>query len=709
MILAALLLALQDVPPTPTPPGPGRTITVTATRIGRDVLDVPRLVTVIDDRRLVRRNPFSVLDAADDQPGVWIEKRTTTTSDIVLRGLSGSNILALIDGNTLSTLWGEGGFAGDDLYGKVDADSVATIDIVHGPASVLYGSNALGGVVNFRTRSCPLAYPEEGLAWGSRTRLGYGSAATEYRFREEVYAAEPRGRVLVGVSRREAHDVEGGRGVGTQSPTGGREITFDAKAEVRTTERSLLTLGAQHIERDKVRRFYRPTEENDNERLGLAATWETRASGPLWDEAELRLYFQDKEDRRTWNSTGATGWARWRTIAGGARCSRSLGDHFLTCGLAAERVDGESPDDEQFTRELPGVGLRKDAPDSIWTTTGIYVQDEWEAGPALRAIASARFDRFHFETNPDQHYVPPGSWNPELDDISEVRTALTGGVGVVWSLQEELRLYASGYRGYRLWPPRFGATKQGYGVLVPSGLLPPVTGDTAEVGAKGELDAASFSAAFYRTWFRNWQVIEPGSFEGSTWYDWDGDSIQDADETVYVTRSVGNAYVYGVEIRWDLRLHKVWDQAPDGLSFRGGFAWNLGKNRWNDEPVRHTIPANALLSLRWEDPAPASGSWVEATAHVVRRFARVPSDRLANDPGYRSDPQNMSSPLLRPYGLPGYTVFSLRGGVRFGERAEFTLAVENLTDKKYRRAHSRWDEPGANVLLGMTVKLEKKP
>ena len=59
---------------------------------------------------------------------------------------------------------------------------------------------------------------------------------------------------------------------------------------------------------------------------------------------------------------------------------------------------------------------------------------------------------------------------------------------------------------------------------------------------------------------------------------------------------------------------------------------------------------------------------------------------------------------MRDYGLPGYTVFDLRGGYRFTKNVRMTLALENIFDKKYRTAHSRMDAMGRNFLIGMEAR-----
>jgi len=68
------------------------------------------------------------------------------------------------------------------------------------------------------------------------------------------------------------------------------------------------------------------------------------------------------------------------------------------------------------------------------------------------------------------------------------------------------------------------------------------------------------------------------------------------------------------------------------------------------------------------------------------------------------DPQDKTSPLVREDGLPGYTVFNVRGGLDLMKDLSLTVAVENLTDKKYRAAHSRMNAPGINFLTSLTYR-----
>ncbi len=122
-----------------------------------------------------------------------------------------------------------------------------------------------------------------------------------------------------------------------------------------------------------------------------------------------------------------------------------------------------------------------------------------------------------------------------------------------------------------------------------------------------------------------------------------------------------------------------------------------------EEPLRHTHPPRWLTSLRWQDANETRRGWFEATADIVDRYDDISSGRLNGDVGYLNDPQDSSSGLLRSYGLPGYTVFDLRGGLDLAEGVHLTLALENIFDKKYRTAHSRMDAAGRSLLVGLEV------
>jgi outer membrane receptor protein involved in Fe transport len=628
----------------------------------------------------------------------------------VIRGLSGGNLLALVDGNTLSTFWGEGGFAGDDMYGKIDPEAVERIEVVRGPASVLYGSNALGGVINFISRTSPWDFTDCGAVIGGRARLLAASAYRSWRANLEAYGADPNWRWLVGGTLWRSGDVEDGSGQ-VQDPSGGHGGFGNAAVSRRLSREAILSGTLQYTHNPEVYRYYRPTQENENERLAIALALEfpdLRGDLPFADRARATLYWQDKEDRRRFfNSSGVltqSGVAKWETLQAGVQLDKALGCHRLTYGLDLQSTWGESPDDEQFTITPVGGSPRKASPDSIWASLGGYLQDVWQVTPCLALTGSVRLDLFRFESIVDSQYQPPGGLDPLVDEFTDHQLALVGGLQASWLFRPDTALFGGWTRGFRQFAPKFGASQHGYGVLVPSQLLDPVTADQFEVGIRHHGRTWQAELVGYYTRFNDFQNVVRGTFQGQDWYDFDQDTVRDPGEDVYVTVGNGEAFVEGIEFSARTELCALTrGVVPRGWSLGGTFAWNYGTDETNDIPIRHTQPAAGTLRLRFDDPCPARGLWIEAAAQFVRHYDRIPPDRLANDVGYWEDPQVSSSGKRRPWGLPGYSVFDLRAGMNLGSHARIECGVENLLDKLYRPAHARWDAPGRNFFVALEV------
>jgi outer membrane receptor protein involved in Fe transport len=677
-------------------------VQITATRLAKDPFDVPRAITIVPNEAYVNRRPQVALQVLDERIGVWLEQRTTTTADPVMRGFAGANLLALIDGNTLTTLWGEGGPGADDMYAKIDAYLVDRLEVVRGPTSFLYGSNNLGGVINVLTRSSRYDYTQGGHVLGGRLYADVSSADTGVRARLEHHGASKRFRWLLGITVADYEDLRAGGDIGIQSPTSGEGLYFDFKVQHKIKERSELEVFLQRTDLDDTHRFYRPTQDNFNDRLGTGVIYRTEGLGSWADQLEARFYYQHKKDTRRFLAQNRRGWSITDTFVVGVQASTPPGRHQLTYGASWERDYGESPDDEQFTMHTTHQDDHvKDAPDSVWDAWGIYIQDVWTLSEKWSITGAARVDFFRFETKVDRFYDPPGPLDPADDAYSEYITAPSGGIGAVYRWKEWIHLLGNVSAGFRQNAPKFGATQVGAGVRVPNRLLDPVNAVSFELGTKIRRRSWWLDLFAYRTELYNWQSEVYGTFQGQDFFDWDQNGTLDPDERVIVVAADGRAYVTGVELEGRLNLSDVWTRLPPGFALRGGFAWNYGNDRTNNEPMRWIHPTYALLGLRYDQPD--GRWWVEFLTTMVRQTDRVPASR-ASDPGYLVDPQDPTSPLLRPdLSIPGYTVFDLRGGVRLSERTRVEIALETLSDKSYRRLHSRMDAPGFNVRVGITV------
>ena len=678
-------------------------VVVTGMRQPRQAISLPYSVTIVDQEELSRREELVALEALSDRIGMWTEKRTGGGADPIVRGVGGAYLLSLIDGNSLTTLWGEGAEAGDDMYGKVDGESIERIEVVRGPSSVLYGSNALGAVINFISRRPPLPFTESGFEYGGRFKTVYASAMDYVLGRTEAWGATPNARYRLGFSARDWDHVRVGGSRGLLRPTSGEDYNWDMVSEFRLGDDQYLEVTGQLINRNNIPRYYRPQQRNFNDRSALALTWRKEGDTP-GDELRWTVFGQDKKDERVWLDQEMRGVAEWKTLSTDFQQSQALagGDHVLTWGLHGNVDEGESPDDEQFTITTPATGAQKAAPDSTWTNAGVYVQDEWFFADDWNLVASARFDWFRYRTAGNTFWTIPGSTDPvntpQTAGGSSDDSTLTGGLGIVHHLEEDWTVHGSWSRGYRLWPPGFGLRETDFGILAPTDGFPdPTTGDQFEIGTSAVREWWSITAAVYHTLFQNFPAAQPGEYNGMDEIDFDGDGNMDP----IVVLAQAKGYVTGLEVDTAIDLSHFHAQLA-GWTWGNGFMVNKGRVKFegDEEPLLNTHPPRWVTRLHWEDPTSPSHAWFEAGADIVDRYDQIGDITYR---GYLTDPQDPNSGLLRPYGLPGYTIFDVRGGLDLGRGVRLTLALENVFDKKYRTAHSSMDSPGRSLIAGLEI------
>lgn len=305
-------------------------VTVTATRVEADIDTVPATVTTLGREALDRRLPRDEADLFRDEPDVALARdlRRFGSTRVNIRGIEGNRVVQMVDGVRLPDFYNGGGPTNFTLSGPlpVMTDFMQRVEILRGPASSLYGSDAIGGVVGYLTLD-PADLLEKGERAALRYRLGRYDANRGLSntvlgaFRGE--AAEG----LIGLSHLKANETGNQGDVDTTAssrtrpnPQDSKDLGLLAKLIVRPAAGHKLGLtleGRDQNAKTDVRRLSASLPkvtsmqgDDNSRRVRGSLDWEHKTRGGVYDRLSVKLHRQDSDtenynfQRRT--NTGTT-------------------------------------------------------------------------------------------------------------------------------------------------------------------------------------------------------------------------------------------------------------------------------------------------------------------------------------------------------------------------------------------------------------------
>ncbi len=675
------------------------TVVVTATAIEAESYYVPYATESLDGETLTSRKGFRTLpEALREVPGVMVQKTGYGQGSPFIRGFTGFRTLLLIDGIRLNNAVFRDG--PNQYWNTVDLLTVDRLEIVKGPSSVLYGSDAIGGTVNALTRGRRPLSGEEGssdrLDWARRIYYRYASADDSHVARGELSAAYDRYvGILGGFSYKDFDDVTGGRHTGDMPNTGYDEFTGDAKSIFRLRSDMDLVLSFQGVEQQDVprthstvfSRSFRGTDigtdfwrDLDQERYLTyaqlhwtpeAVPWVSRvtvsASYHIQEEDEERIRDNGRRSEQGFDDGTFGAWARMESPS-------PFGTWTYGIEYYRDEVDSHF---KEFEVDGTVRVVRPRGPvadDAYYDLLGVYIQDSLRLREDVEVIVGGRLNYAHAEAD---DVDPDPTAAPDFEPVNEDYFGAVGSLRVLYEATDWWNPFGGVSQGFRA-PnlsdlTRFDVARSGE-VEIPATDLDPEEYVSFEVGSKFLVEEWGLEAygAYHYTLIDNMIVRFP---TGDTI---DGDPVVTKD-------NVGDGYVHGIELALSWTFH-------EGFTAFGNVTWLEGSadtfvgSEKRSEPLSRIQPATALLGLRWTS---ADGKlWAETTAMIVDN-----QDRLSPDD--ESDTQR-----IPPGGTPGYTVYGLRGSAEVMEGLRLFASVENITDVDYRVHGSGQNEPGTNVIVG---------
>jgi outer membrane receptor protein involved in Fe transport len=578
----------------------------------------------------------------------------------------GNRILILLNGIRLNNATYR--YGPNQYLSFIDINQVARIEIVRGAGSVLYGSDAFGGVINVITREAP--DPGGGSELGVRMSIRAASADRSGSGRVELTGAAGVFGLYGGISRAGFGDLRAGGSGGTQIGTAYDQWAGDVQFKVGRGPKRSLTFGATRLRQSGVERTDTLQSGSD-----LEYRWQPEGQDILYarfveerpirgvDSIELTTSFQRPvEDLDRISATTPT----IEHQSFDSVLSNTLSLQFASSiGRSHKLVYGAEGRSDRAVSRRTDINLANGAATEVagaypngsrFSSLSLFVQDEIHVRSGLDAVVGVRRDWFRLRAK---------LMNPSVDMIplESGPRSLTGSAFLHASVSRTFSLVAGVSQGFRAPNIDDSTVLGGAGSRfeVPNGRLEPEQSVAIDYGTRFKCGRAVASVVFFHDRYHDLIDRAPGLFKGLPFLDSNGDS----------------AVVNGFEAESVITLGQNWTWSQN-------LTWTRGTDSVLNAPLTRIPPLNGVSRLSWK---PKPGLWFEwATT------AAAPQRRLSA--GDKTDLR------IGPTGTDGYLVFHLRACIDRGPFTGLALAWQNVTDRQYRRHGSGLDRPGSGVVLG---------
>ena len=632
-------------------------VEVTATRNPMAVNRVPATVNIIDQVQLERQGAVNAREAIRYEPGISVlnQPNRSGQGNYVIRGIGGNRVLVLQDGLRTQDFPGSNLGAGTYSRTFADLDAVKRIEIVRGPASALYGSDAIGGVVNYILKD-----PRDLLGPDKDTyiagRIGYNGSNQSLNTTVTGAARAGKTELMLVYTNRSGQETQlnGNR---QPNPQVMESNTLLARAVINATDHDVIRLTAQaqsnyvktELQNEQVNTRPAGFTPGSNviaargrdtaQVMSFVADWTHDAPVGFIDNIRVRLSASGAKRReQTDLFRAAYSGAVAPTVPNRQRLSdfqfnQDLyiadiqagttrewfgAQNALTYGVTAEVTQSTRPRERVEYNLATGVPAytiggetfpNKNFPDTTTTQIGTYVQDiismgRWEVTPAVR------LDFYNLEPHPDA-WSNRSSGGLQVSRLTDV--AVSPKLGALYRITDAVSVYGQYAHGFRA-PPydstNFGFTnpQSGYAIL-PNANLKSESSDGVEFGFRGQHGKVNWGIAAFYNYYNDFIDTKVVGQTGAL--------------TLFQYLNLSRVQIWGVEARGDWQFAREW-------SVRGAAYWADSQDA-NGQPIDSVDPAKLTLGLSWANDR---GLGVDVVGIGAVRHSQVSNPNYFQAPAY---------------------------------------------------------------------------
>ncbi|GFD71640.1 hypothetical protein KUL113_10600 [Tenacibaculum sp. KUL113] len=699
-------------------------------------------IAVVSSKEIEKLSPQTSADLLASVPGIKVQKSQFGGGSPVLRGMESNRVLLVVDGVRMNNAIYRKGHLQNSI--TVAPNLLDRTEVVFGPSSVIYGSDALGGVIHYYTKTPKLS--EKGSEIKGNTFLRYSSANNEIT---NVASAELRFKKWASFTSV-AHSNFGDLKMGENRSHGfenwgklpfysNNTNTFYNETPVVNSNQNLQR-NTGYSQTDVLQKFYVPFSKNTDFKLNLQ--YSTSSNIPRFDKlTELKngslkfaeWYYGPQErllvspqliinPKKKWMDNGTITLA-YQNIKE-SRIQRKFGS--LDRSYREEKVDVFSLNGD-FTIPLAkrrnlgygvevtyndvasnsyGKTLRVNGNKIVGFDNDFTVQSRYPDGGSSY-LSSAFYVDYRQDINSKStlntgirgtNTILKAKWLDETfidipqNDIKLDNQSLTATIGYVYKPNKTWQLntvLSSGFRSPNI--DDVGKIREKNGkVTIPNTSLKPEHAYNAEIGAQKYFNNRKFrvGANVYYTLLNNYIYRENFELNGSSTIEYDGE-----DGAIVANVNKGTAYVTGATVSYQGKLHRNWNTS-------GFVTYTYGKTYDTNEPMSSIPPLFGRFDVSYVSKK------LEGGANLVFNAKKDISDYNITE-GIDNHEQTpivnagATEDIDKYYGSPSWMTVGLYGKYQFTKNIALQAQLSNLFDEHYKEFASGVSAAGRNISVSL--------
>ncbi len=688
-------------------------IVVSANKWEEDITELPITVAKISREEIALKNPQTAADILSQSGEVFIQKSQLGGGSPMIRGFAANSILISVDGIRMNNAIYRSG----NLQNIIALDGLTTesAEVVFGPGSVIYGSDALGGVMDFHTIT-PTLNTISGEAFGrfssanlektGHLKLNIGGKKTAFmaaitysNFNDLLAGANHRGKFPTFGARPEYVERINSKDSIVQNTNSNKQVysgysQFNGllKFRYKISDDVEMAYAFHFTNVSDVPRYDRLTEYKDD--TLKYAQW---YYGP---QKWLMHHLQIKSNKETSISTQAKFTAAYQQVEE-SRHDRKLNSSDLrhrtenvsilnlnydafkelytnTIYYGAEavynKVNSVATLKNITTNKFIPAATRYPDGGSTWMSFAAYANLKHYFSTSLILNTGIRYSQVVLESK----FNDKTFHNFPYDEININTGAANGSIGLVWKISNELNIKSSLSSGFRA--PNVDDIGKVFdsepgNVVVPNEDLQPEFSYSGEVTFSGKINyKLEYSFTGYYTRLTDAMVRRDFIFNGQDSILYDGEL-----SNVQALVNTGKAYIGGVS--GNLTYTK------ESFTLASTLTYTTGRDLIDDVPLRHTAPLFGQTSLAYKKE--------DLTVVVTQRYNGA---KTFNE----LSPSEQNKPhIYTPDGSLAWTTTSINAQYQINKILTVNGGVENLFDLHYRPYSSGISAPGRNFIASV--------